>query len=134
MKSILFLCIANSARSQMAEGIARRVLGPHVRVQSAGSVPTSVNPMAVKAMAEVGIDIRGQKSKSIAEIDLSGVDTVITLCADEVCPVLPKAVQHVHWPLPDPAERDRPHNEQILLFREVRDELGKRIRELLVPK
>ena len=83
---ILFLCVANSARSQMAEGLARRILGEQAEVSSAGSNPTPVHPHAIEAMAEIGIDITGQVSKSVDTMDLSGLDLVVTLCADEVCP------------------------------------------------
>jgi arsenate reductase (thioredoxin) len=106
MTTILFLCVANSARSQMAEGLARHMLGPDVTVLSAGSAPSSVNPHAVEAMAELGIDISGQHSKSVEEIDVKALDLVVTLCAEEVCPVLPGWVRRLHWPIPDPASKD----------------------------
>lgn len=130
MKSILFLCVANSARSQMAEGIAKRILPSGIQVQSAGSSPSVVNPLAVEVLAEIGIDIRGRFSKSVADIDFTTVDTVITLCAEEVCPVPPKEVRHLHWLFPDPANKLLCRAEQLKIFREVRDGLGKRIREL----
>ena len=104
--SVLFLCVANSARSQMAEGLARGLGGDRLRVQSAGSEPSRVNPLAVRVMAEIGIDLSGHRSKPVAEIDPSTVDTVITLCAEEVCPVFLSAARRLHWPLPDPAGRD----------------------------
>ena len=88
-RQILFLCVANSARSQMAEGLARAILGEHVEVLSAGSQPTKVNPYAIEAMRDLGIDISGHRSKSVDEIDTAQLDLVVTLCADEVCPVLP---------------------------------------------
>ena len=100
---ILFLCVANSARSQMAEGLARAVFGTRAEVFSAGSVPTRVNPHAVSALAEVGIDISGQTSKSVDDVNAGSMDLIITLCADEVCPVVPGRVKRLHWPLPDPA-------------------------------
>ena len=106
MKRILFLCVANSARSQMAEGLARQILGDRAEVSSAGSEPAAVNPHAVEAMAEIGIDITGQYSKSVDTIDLSGLDLVVTLCAEEVCPVLPEQVRRLHWPIADPAAQD----------------------------
>jgi arsenate reductase (thioredoxin) len=130
MRSILFLCVANSARSQMAEGLARARVGDRVRVQSAGSTPTRVNPAAVAAMREVGIDISAQSSKAVAALDLAGVDTVVTLCAEEVCPVVPGNVRRLHWPLPDPAaapEEARPQQ-----FREVRDAIAAHIERLLL--
>jgi len=122
---ILFLCVANSARSQMAEGLARARFGDRATVMSAGSAPTRVNPHAVDALAERGIDISGQASKSVADIDLSAVDVVITLCAEEVCPVVPARVTRIHWPLPDPAAA--PPELAAARFRAVRDELQDRI-------
>ena len=86
MKSILFLCVANSARSQMAEGLARARFGDRARVQSAGSTPAGVNPIAIDVLAEIGIDITGQTSKSVDAINPASVDIVVTLCAEEVCP------------------------------------------------
>jgi arsenate reductase len=85
--SLLFLCVANSARSQMAEGLAREIFGSDVAVQSAGSEPTHVNPVAIEVMREVGVDLTTHHSKSVQTIDPATVGTVITLCADEVCPV-----------------------------------------------
>ena len=122
---ILFLCVANSARSQMAEGLARQLLGPDVEIRSAGSSPSRVNPLAIEALAEVGIDIAHHRSKSVDAIDAAGVDLVITLCADEVCPVFLGRAKRLHWPLPDPATASPELAPQR--FREVRDELRKRI-------
>ena len=125
---ILFLCVANSARSQMAEGLARRILGERAAVLSAGSNPAPVNPHAVEAMAEIGIDITGQVSKSVDTIDLSELDLVVTLCAEEVCPVLPGQVRRLHWPIPDPAAED-PGEPQVR-FRAARDLIQERIEAL----
>ena len=102
MKRILFLCVANSARSQMAEALARQLLGPRAEVMSASSNPSTVNPYAIEAMAEIGIDISGHRSKLVDEIDLTGIDLIVTLCAEEVCPVVPGRVKRLHWPIPDP--------------------------------
>jgi arsenate reductase len=123
---ILFLCVANSARSQMAEGLARELFAGRADVESAGSAPTRVSPHAVAALAERGIDIGGQRSKSTADVDVSGADVVITLCAEEVCPVVPAAVERLHWPLPDPAAA--PPDQAPGRFRAVRDELERRLR------
>ena len=128
MQRILFLCVANSARSQMAEGLARQVLGEQTEVLSAGSNPAPVNPHAVEAMAEVGIDISGQVSKSVDTIDLSGLDLVVTLCAEEVCPVLPEQVRRLHWPIPDPAAQDL--GEPQARFRAARDMIQERVEAL----
>ena len=121
--SILFLCVANSARSQMAEGLARAKFGPRVRVQSAGSEPSRVNPLAIEALREAGADISSHVSKSVDTIDPATVDLVITLCAEEVCPLGLAGVPRVHWPLPDPAGPDR----SIERFREARDEIARRL-------
>lgn len=122
---ILFLCVANSARSQMAEGLARRILGERAEALSAGSDPAPVNPHAVEAMAEVGIDITGQHSKSVDTIDPSGLDLVVTLCDEEVCPVLPGRVRRLHWPIADPSA-DGPGEPQVR-FRAARDLIQERM-------
>lgn len=104
--SVLFLCVANSARSQIAEGLARQLFGRAVRVQSAGSAPSRVNPNAVAVMKEVGVDLATHASKSVQSIDPSTVEIAITLCAEEVCPVWPGKREREHWPTPDPATDD----------------------------
>ena len=133
-RSILFLCVANAARSQMAEGLARRRLGDAVQVQSAGSRPTRLSPHAVTVLAELGIDIGAQRSKSVDTIDTAGVDTVVTLCAEEVCPVFrgPGKVRRLHWPLPDPdaAEPAVSDETRLARFRAVRDAIAARLDEL----
>ncbi len=132
-RHLLFLCVANSARSQMAEALARRLAPPGVRISSAGSAPARVNPFALRALEEVGIDATGQRSKGVEEIrQASGpeVDAVITLCAEEVCPVWLGAARRVHWPLPDPAAAAGSETEVLAAFREVRDELGRRLTAL----
>ncbi|MDE0074303.1 MAG: arsenate reductase ArsC [Gammaproteobacteria bacterium] len=125
-RHILFLCVANSARSQMAEGIARDLAPAGVRVSSAGSVLASVRPQAVAALAEVGIDISGHYSKGVDEV-ARPVDAVVTLCAEEVCPVWLGDTHRVHWGLPDPAAATGSPQEQLEAFREVRDELHRRL-------
>lgn len=126
---VLFLCVANSARSQMAEGLARSIFPAYVRVSSAGSQPGSLNPFAVKALGEIGIDISSHFSKSVRNIEQASVDTVVTLCAEEVCPVFGKAVERIHWGLPDPAAAEGTEGQILAQFREIRDELEKRLRE-----
>lgn len=130
--SVLFLCVANSARSQMAEGLARQLFGDDVRVQSAGSQPTRVNPFAIAALKEVGIDTAAHSSKLVDTIDPDSVDLVITLCAEEVCPVFLGKVQRLHWPLPDPDRKheDLSDEQRLEHFRVTRDELARRLREL----
>ena len=103
---ILFLCVANSARSQMAEGLARHRFGKLAEVASAGSTPTRPNPYAIEAMAELGIDITGHTSKSVDGMNAADFDFVITLCAEEICPWLPGATQRLYWPIDDPASDD----------------------------
>jgi arsenate reductase (thioredoxin) len=129
MRQILFLCVGNSARSQMAEGLARRKLGPKAAVSSAGSHPSAVSPHAVRAMADVGIDISGHRSKSVDAIDPSTVDLAITLCAEEVCPVLPGGVRRLHWPLPDPERKSGGDTAKAESSRyaSIRDQLAARI-------
>ncbi|MEE3329487.1 MAG: arsenate reductase ArsC [Myxococcota bacterium] len=127
-RDILFLCVANSARSQMAEGWARSLAPAGVRVHSAGSAPGALNPFAVKAMAEVDIDITEHYSKSIDAVPEATLATVITLCADEVCPVYPGDVEKLHWPFPDPADTAGSDKEILEGFRRVRDAIGERLR------
>ncbi|MFM2416670.1 MAG: hypothetical protein RL385_1393 [Pseudomonadota bacterium] len=124
-KSILFLCVANSARSQMAEGLARMIFGSRVGVQSAGSEPSLVNPYAVEVMAELGVDLTTHNSKSVQTIDPQSVGTVITLCAEEVCPAFLGQARRLHWPIPDPASKDPSLTREELLtrFRTARDTL-----------
>ncbi len=129
-KGILFLCVANSARSQMAEGIARSLAPPEVSIWSAGSRPTSVRPQAIVVLQEIGIDISGHRSKSVAEIPASEVDTVITLCGEEECPVFLGKAKRLHWGLSDPAAANGAEKNRLSAFREIRDELRQRI-ELL---
>lgn len=122
---VLFICVANSARSQMAEGLARHLLSDQLEVQSAGSRATSVNPLAIEAMAEIGIDIRHHKSRSVTEVDTSKLDLIISLCAEEVCPIVPAAVKKMHWPVEDPASM--PEHSRKEAFRRVRDQIKDRI-------
>ncbi len=131
MKGILFLCVANSARSQMAEGLARSLAPPGVKIWSAGSSPKSVRPEAIAVLQEIGIDISGHRSKSAAEIPASEVDTVITLCGEEECPVFLGNARRLHWGLPDPAAAGGSEEDRLAAFREVRDRLIRLIKEFL---
>ncbi len=126
---ILFLCVANSARSQMAEGLGRMILGDRVPVASAGSEPSRVNPYAIEVMREIGVDLSSHRSKSVQTVDPGTVSTVVTLCAEEVCPVFLGGARRLHWPIPDPASRDDsiPRNEMLARFRSARDEIRARI-------
>ncbi len=127
-RSLLFLCVANSARSQMAEGLARHLF-PGLRIQSAGSRPSQVNPHAIEVLREAGIDITRQTSKSVQTVDPASVDLVITLCAEEVCPLFLGTAERLHWPLQDPASEDPAVSPEDLRarFRATRDELRRRL-------
>ena len=128
MTGILFMCVANSARSQMAEALARRLSPAGTEVWSAGSEPSRINPFAVQALSELGIDFSGAASKGVDAIPLDRVTTVITLCAEEVCPVFPgEGVKRLHWPLPDPAAAKGDDAAVLESFRTVRDELDERL-------
>jgi len=131
MASILFLCVANSARSQLAEGLARRLAPPGTQVFSAGSEPGTINPLAVRALAEVGVDASAQHSKGLDAIPLGEIDLVVTLCAEEVCPLFPHPVRKLHWPLPDPAKATGTDDARLAAFRAVREELSNRLETLL---
>jgi protein-tyrosine-phosphatase/catechol 2,3-dioxygenase-like lactoylglutathione lyase family enzyme len=130
--SVLFLCVANSARSQLAEGLARKRFGEAVRVQSAGSAPSRVNPFAARALEEVGIDPADHSSKHVDAIDPSSVDLVITLCAEEECPLFLGQARRMSWAMPDP---DRKHEvlsdaERMAQFRKTREAIAQRIEVL----
>jgi arsenate reductase len=131
MKGVLFLCVANSARSQIAEGLGRKLLPPEVKVWSAGSRPTSVRPEAIAVLREIGIDISSHRSKSVAEIPAAEVDTVITLCGEEECPVFLGQATRLHWGLPDPAAATGSDEERLAAFRATRDEVSRRIEALV---
>lgn len=123
---VLILCTANSCRSHMAEGILRAAAGDILEVHSAGSKPAGyVHPLAVKVMSEIGIDINGHRSKSMSAFLDQQIDTVITVCgkADQACPVFPGQVKRFHWPFDDPAHATGTEDEQMKIFRRVRDEL-----------
>jgi len=132
---LLFLCVANSARSQMAEGWARRLAPEGLAVHSAGSAPGTLSPFAVRVMSEVGIDMDSHRSKAISEVPLDAIGTIITLCAEEVCPVVPGNVERLHWPFPDPApapdDPNRDDETTLARFREVRDGIERRVRGLM---
>lgn len=128
---LLFLCVSNRARSQMAEAMARASVAragaaDRMRVMSAGSRPSAVHPLAVRVLAEIGIEVTGQRSKHVGEIDPATVDTVVTLCAEEECPVFLGAAKRLHWEHPDP-DGPGPEEEQLARFRAVRDSLRTRI-------
>lgn len=129
-RHVLFMCVANSARSQMAEGIARALAPEGVRISSAGSEPSHVRPEAVQVLLELGIDATDHRCKGVGDIDAESVDALITLCAEEVCPTFPRPVTRLHWALADPAAVDGSAEERIAAFRRTRDELSRRIERL----
>ena len=133
-RGILFLCVQNSARSQMAEGLARAIAPPEVEVWSAGSEPATVNPYAARAMEEIGIDLSDHRSQPVDEIPLEWVGTVITLCAEEICPTLPGAVDRHHWPLRDPAAAEGTDQEVMRAFRAARDEIRALVEDFFRPR
>ena len=130
-RGILFLCVANSARSQMAEGIARSLASPGMKVWSAGSRPTRVRPEAIAVLKEIGIDISHHRSKAVAEIPAAEVDTVITLCGEEECPVFLGKARRLHWGLADPAAITGSESDRLDAFRKTRDELSRRLEAFL---
>ena len=131
-RGILFLCVHNAARSQMAEGWARRLLPPGVRVCSAGSEPTAaVHPHAISVMKEAGIDISGHRPKRIGDVPWGDVDTVITMCAEEVCPLPPEGMQQENWALPDPSKAAGSEAEIEDVFRKTRDQIRTQMEALL---
>jgi len=132
MKGVLFLCVANSARSQMAEGIARALLPPEIKVWSAGSRPTSVRPEAIAVLKEIGIDISQHRSKAVGEVPAAEVDTVVTLCGEEECPLFLGKARRLHWGLADPAAVSGSEADRLAAFRQVRDELRDRIAATLL--
>ena len=131
---ILFVCTGNSARSQMAEGLARRLAAPGVEVASAGTHPAGVSPFAIEALRDLGIDISGQRSKGIEEVP-GEFDYVITLCdhAARNCPVLPARRARLHWSLPDPVVAGN-EAERRRFFRELRDDIERRLRQWMAQE
>lgn len=132
MQKIYFICTGNSCRSQMAEGFAKQLLGPNWEVASAGIETHGVNPLAVKVMQEVDVDISRQTSKLIDRDYLNACALVVTLCGDarDRCPMTPPSVQKMHWPLPDPAQATGTEAERLAVFRQVRDQIQKNVAEL----
>ena len=129
---VLILCTANSARSQMAEGVLRWLAGDRVEAFSAGTHPSIVNPLAIEVMREIGIDISGHRSKSVQEFIGRPLDVVITVCdnAAETCPAFPGNVERIHWSFPDPAAVQGDEQKRSA-FRAVRDGLIERFRAFI---
>jgi protein-tyrosine-phosphatase len=131
-RGILFVCKQNAGRSQIAEALARKLLPPGIHVGSAGSEPAAaVNPHAVAVMKEIGIDISDQRPSPIAEVPWGDIDTVITLCPEEVGMVAPRGIAQYHWPLPDPAAMQASEEAVREAFRNTRDEIRRRLQDLV---
>jgi arsenate reductase len=134
--NILFLCVANSARSQMAEGLAKEILGDGHDIQSAGSIPSGeVHLNAIIAMDEIGINIRNQFSKSTEDLDkdfINNLDFAITLCAEEVCPMLPSKAENLHWMNEDPANISYNSVQLRMSFTKTRENLYKLLKKFII--
>jgi arsenate reductase len=128
---VLILCTGNTARSQMAEGLLRAIAGDRVEVYSAGTRPSVVNPLAIEAMSERGIDIKGQRSKHLDEYRSQPFDYVITVCdsAAESCPLFPGSAESIHWSFPDPAAVEGTQDQRLAVFVAVRDDIERHLRE-----
>lgn len=133
-KRVLFLCTHNSARSQMAEGLLRHLGGDRFDAYSAGTEATRVRPLAIKAMDELGIDISGQESKTLDRYLAEPFGAVITVCdqAAEACPVFLGAEQQLHWSFPDPSKATGTEEQQLAVYRRVRDDIRAHIEHELL--
>ena len=133
MTRVLFLCTHNSARSQMAEGFLRAMAGDRFEAGSAGTEKTSVNPLAIGVMAELGIDLGGHTSKLYADVASGAWDYLITVCddANERCPWVPGSVQRLHWSFPDPSRAVGTEEQRLAVFRRVRDQIQERLTDWL---
>jgi len=134
--NVLFLCTGNSARSQMAEGYLKHVAGDQFEVFSAGIEPKGLNPLAVQAMEEIGIDISHQKSKDVVSFLGQYMPYIVTVCDDakERCPIFPRTYKFVHWSFDDPAAAKGSQDEKLAVFLRVRDEIARRIDQEFVSK
>ncbi|HUQ43071.1 MAG TPA: arsenate reductase ArsC [Candidatus Limnocylindria bacterium] len=135
MIRVLFLCVHNSARSQMAEGLLRALGGARFEAYSAGVVATEVRPLAIAAMAELGIDIKGQSSKVVGDYDGQSFDYAVTVCEDagEACPYFGNAAHQLHWSFADPSAATGTEDERLAVYRSVRDEIAARVKTELLP-
>jgi arsenate reductase len=133
---VLFLCTGNSARSQMAEAMARTLSEGNVEAFSAGTHPKELHPMAVQVMGEAGIDISRQRGKAVSEFDGQSFDYVITVCdqANQACPVWPGARERIHWSFEDPAAAQGSEAERVEVFRRLRDEIRQRVQLFLIVR
>ncbi len=130
---VLFLCTHNSARSQMAEGFLRGLAGDRFEAGRAGTEKTSVNPLAIRVMAERGVDLGAHASKLYADVASEGWDYLITVCddANERCPWVPGPVTRLHWSFPDPSRAAGTEEERLAVFRRVRDQIQDRLTDWL---
>ena len=128
---VLFLCVHNSARSQLAEGLARALAGDRIEVFSAGSAPSRVHPLALRVLQEHGIDASQHRSKSVDEFAHAQFEYVITLCAEEVCPIFLGATQKLHWALPDPSAVPGSDSQRLDAFRKTASELSRRLEQFV---
>ena len=128
---VLFICTHNSARSQMAEGLLRHLYGDRYEPDSAGTEATGVRPLAILAMSDLGIDISGQASKTLDQYLEQPWDYVITVCdeANEACPVFPGGKNRLHWSFPDPSKASGTEEQQLAVYRQVRDAIRNRVEE-----
>ena len=133
-KKILFLCTENSARSQMAEGIARHLGKGRIEAHSAGLHPKAIHPLAISVMDEMGIDIHPQSSKEMNPSLINPMDIIITVCthAETQCPVTPPHIKREHWPIKDPAAVSGTQQERLEIFRKARDEIKDKIQQFLI--
>ena len=132
-EKIIFICTGNACRSQIAEGIMRRLAGDKFDVFSAGSSPTQVHPMSIKVMKEIGVDISSRTSDPISKFLSENIDIVITVCdnADKACPSFRSNAERVHWSIKDPFKGWTSDSDDLVNFRKTRDDLAKRIKNLL---
>jgi arsenate reductase len=135
-ETVLFICTHNSARSQMAEAYLNRLGVGRFEAQSAGTEPGTLNSLAVRVMAEEGINISGQLAKSIDDFVQQAFDYVITVCddANESCPVFPNARNRLHWSFPDPSRAEGTRKERLAIFRAVRDAIRARVEQSLLKE
>lgn len=133
-RRVLFLCTHNSARSQMAEGMLRAWAGERYEVHSAGVEATEVRPLAIRAMAEIGIDLSRHESKALDRYRGASIDVAVTVCDDakEACPFFPGAGHQLHWSFPDPAAASGSEEDQLAVYRQVRDQIAERIQTQFV--
>ncbi len=124
-EKVLFICTHNAARSQMAEGLLRALYGDRYEVYSAGTEPSIVSPFAIKALAEIGIDISGHHSKSVEEFFDTKIDHVVTVCdnAKDNCPFFPYGINYYHKSFQDPQAFEGNNEEKLNTFRRIRDEI-----------